>query len=407
MTGAMTVVGADGADGALNATTATASTPASTPATTPASAPASVPASAPASAPALSSKPLRQVAVLGDTAFRHGGTVTAVKPLADGKRLLSCGWDGTTRLWDLASGRQLACYEHENYYVWDAAVLPDGKRFLTATDKAVMLWELEPARRLAVFPFGALVFRVGLGDTGEVFAAGDQEGNCAVWRIADRTKLADLPHGKGAIYTAILDGNDRRVITGGGDSAIRGWAVEANAVPRFLKAMDRKEDAAAAQGRGGKLAQLVKAVVKNPRNDASKTGDIFTLTPSPDRSRIVVCCEARGPWLMDARTGKEIWRAARESPKAKDVAGAAAGPAAATSPVTATGPASDANATVAAVADANTPAVAEGPEAKVTMTMGRAGRGALTRPPGLPTATPSSWWRRMARWLCGQQPTGR
>ena len=87
---------------------------------------ASAPARAPgrATRPALSPVSLKLVAVMGDPSFRHGGNVTQAVILSDRKRMLTAGNDGTARLWDLTSGKQLQCYRHGGRYVWDVAPLP-------------------------------------------------------------------------------------------------------------------------------------------------------------------------------------------------------------------------------------------------------------------------------------------
>src|SRR5262249_60329726 len=49
------------------------------------------------------------VARLGSTRWRHSGTVTFVHFLPDSKTLLSAGRDGTVRLWEVATGKQVRC----------------------------------------------------------------------------------------------------------------------------------------------------------------------------------------------------------------------------------------------------------------------------------------------------------
>ena len=48
------------------------------------------------------------IARLGITALRHNHTISALAFSADGKRLASASWDKTARVWDTATGRELA-----------------------------------------------------------------------------------------------------------------------------------------------------------------------------------------------------------------------------------------------------------------------------------------------------------
>src|ERR1700688_4862318 len=51
--------------------------------------------------------PAGALARLGTIRWRHGGPVTFVSFLADGKTLLTASQDNTVRVWDLATGKEV------------------------------------------------------------------------------------------------------------------------------------------------------------------------------------------------------------------------------------------------------------------------------------------------------------
>ncbi len=79
---------------------------------------------------------------LGSGAFRHAGNITGAALLSDGKRVLTCGRDGTARIWDIQTGKEVVRFVQEKKEdVWGAVVLPGEKGVLTAgEDKKVTHW---------------------------------------------------------------------------------------------------------------------------------------------------------------------------------------------------------------------------------------------------------------------------
>lgn len=240
--------------------------------------------------PANGGEPVKLVGLFGDPAFRHGSSVVHMQVLSDGQRVLTCGQDALVCLWDLKTGKKLQSYRHGKEYVWDFALLPGEDKLLTTGDdeNSVWLWDLKTGQRLRSFPHTDMVFRLDVDPTGKRFAAGDKAGHCIVWDLAEGKPLADLPRHSDAVYTVLFDRDGSSVLTGSNDSSIRRCDI-ASAEAKTLKGKDKK-------------------VKDGQRDPPESTGSIYTLAPAPDRSRIVVCCAKRGPWLMDAQTGKELWR---------------------------------------------------------------------------------------------------
>ena len=60
----------------------------------------------------------------------------------DGSRIVTTSLDGTTRIWDAASAKEIAVLHGHDYTVWSAAFSPDGSRIVTASlDGTTRIWD--------------------------------------------------------------------------------------------------------------------------------------------------------------------------------------------------------------------------------------------------------------------------
>jgi WD40 repeat protein len=90
----------------------------------------------------------------------HDKTVRSAVFSPDGRRVVTASDDGTARLWDAETGKELATLAGHETSVTSATFNPDGRRVVTASnDKTSGLWEVFPTTQSLVDRAKAIVLR--------------------------------------------------------------------------------------------------------------------------------------------------------------------------------------------------------------------------------------------------------
>lgn len=115
----------------------------------------------------------------------HEGPALQVAVTPDGRRALTTGDDGMLRIWDLATGKELAQVEAHIGGSIGVAVSPDGKRALTSgDDRMVRLWDLQTLTELRRYEghrnaVGSVVFSAD----GKRFLSGGYDQSLRLWDV--------------------------------------------------------------------------------------------------------------------------------------------------------------------------------------------------------------------------------
>jgi RNA polymerase sigma factor (sigma-70 family) len=205
---------------------------------------------------------------LGSVRWRHSGPVTSLAFLPGDKLLASGAFDGTIRLWQTSTGKEIRRVATGQGLIRHVALSPDGKMLASANnDSFVSLWDVDTSKelfrlgpfpsaipevafapdgqtlagvfvgekkiRLWEIPSGAQSSVIALPDTpfhaafspdGRTLAVGSDGPTIGLWDVATGNKVRRLPRPVGTL-TAMAYSHDGKVLAlaGKGDGAIVLW----------------------------------------------------------------------------------------------------------------------------------------------------------------------------------------
>jgi hypothetical protein len=204
----------------------------------------------------------------------HAGKVWTVAFSADGKRAVSGGFDNSVRLWDLASGISKSFEGHKDY-VRSVAISGDGKWLLSGgDDRTVRLWNVSTGKEERMMTgHDHTVWCVALSRDGKRALSASLDKTARLWDTEKGETIKKLEGHKDTVLCVAFSPDGRHAVTGSSDKTLRLWDLAT-----------------------GKTVQTFEG----------STGYIQSVAISPDGRRILSAGSDHLVRLWDTESGKEI-----------------------------------------------------------------------------------------------------
>ncbi|MFZ1990073.1 MAG: TIR domain-containing protein [Alphaproteobacteria bacterium] len=198
-----------------------------------------------------------------------GSNINGVSFSHSGKMLATASDDGTARVWDAASGAQLAILTGHQNWVWSAKFSPDEKSVVTASrdltakiwdaqsgdlrltlkghtasvldadfhpssheivtasaDGTLRIWDSDSGDQKRTMNDGSRVNALAVSTDGNTIASADTSGTVRLWRWSTGTNTAALGGAPGMnFFSVALDDKGRRVAAAGENGEAYVWSV--------------------------------------------------------------------------------------------------------------------------------------------------------------------------------------
>jgi RNA polymerase sigma factor (sigma-70 family) len=186
------------------------------------------------------------VSRLGTVRLRQGANITSVAFLPDGKAAATASLDNTLRLWDLATGRELARFGEPNGTTFHGQlfcldVAPDGKRLVVGGNAVRLRVYDRPTGKEVWTAQAGVVDAVAFSPDGGKVATAHRDKGAAVWDARTGKEICQLRGHTEAVLGVAFTPDGKAVATAGGDKTVRLWDP---ATGRELRRLEAEKPAA-------------------------------------------------------------------------------------------------------------------------------------------------------------------
>ncbi len=203
----------------------------------------------------------------------HEAPVTSVVVDPSDNYVLSGSYDGTARVWDIDTGREITRLTHDDI-VTSAVFSPAGKYVVSGSyDNSARVWEVSKGQEVARMIHDGPVKSVAFSSDTKYVVSGGEDHTARVWEASAGKEVARMTHDD--IVTSVAFHPDGRYVASGSqDHTVRVWEAAT----------------------GKEVARM------------THDGIVNSLAFSPDGNYLASCSDDHTVRVWEVATGKEVAR---------------------------------------------------------------------------------------------------
>jgi Tol biopolymer transport system component len=237
----------------------------------------------------------------------------------DGETILTGGRDGTARLWNITTGRELRRFEGHTDQLWFPAFSPNGETVLIGgINDSAGVWDVETGREIHRLEGHSLWVRsVAFSPDGRKLVTGSEDNTARLWDAATGRSIQRFEGHESSVVAVTFNPDSGTVLTGSHDHTARLWDTETGSEIRRYKghedwvmSVDFSPDGERAlTGSVDGTARLWDVNTgQEIRSFEGHNGGIRSVAFSPDGKTILTGGDDDTARLWDTGTGREIHR---------------------------------------------------------------------------------------------------
>lgn len=250
------------------------------------------------------------------TCSNHLGPVYSVDFGPDGKRVASGSYDSTIKLWDVASGEEIATLRGHTSSVGCVAFSPDGMRLAsTSRDDTIKLWDVASGKDiLTLTGHSASPVDVVFSPAGDRLASASDDKTIKLWDADSGKEIMTLKGHTGEVGSIAFSPDGKSLASASMDRTIKLWDVQSGVEILTLAGHETIVIGVSFSPDGTRLASASRDIVK--LWDVRSGREINTLKGhrqfvhnvcfSPDGTRLASGSRDQTIKLWDVNSGQEI-----------------------------------------------------------------------------------------------------
>ena len=204
----------------------------------------------------------------------HVGPVCSMSLSCDGDKLVTGSQDKTARLWDATSGEELRRFEGHGGSVHFVSISPDGQHVLSVDSDFVRLWETRTGNEVRRFPIAPYTVAGFSPDGRKLFLQG-RDRIPRLYDVITAQELLRFPRQAEQIWSFTFSPAGQKLLTGSALGTVRLWDATTG---------------------------------KELRRFEGPVSEVLSAAFSPDGRHVLTGHEDKRARLWDVETGKEVRR---------------------------------------------------------------------------------------------------